>query len=35
LGAEPNAPVEVVSVDPNVLQIEIFVPKSERIEIGR
>jgi len=32
--AEPNAPVEVVSADPGVLQIEIFLPKSEGAEIG-
>ena len=32
--AEPNAPVEVVSADPGVLQIEIFVPKSEKIDPG-
>ena len=32
--AEQNAPVEVVAADPGVLQVEIFVPTSERIEIG-
>jgi hypothetical protein len=34
LAAEPKPPVESISADPAVLQIEIFVPKSEAVEIG-
>jgi hypothetical protein len=32
--AEANAPAEVISADPGVLQIEIFLPKSEGVQIG-
>jgi hypothetical protein len=32
--AEPNAAAEVISGDPRVLQIEIFLPKSEGVQIG-
>jgi hypothetical protein len=32
--AEANAPAEVISADPGVLQIEIFLPNSEGVQIG-
>jgi hypothetical protein len=34
LATEPKPPVESISSDSAVLQIEIFVPKSEAVEIG-
>jgi hypothetical protein len=34
LPAESNSPVESISADPTVLQIEIFLPKSEGVQLG-